>query len=170
MAKKCKIEKETRRVIEGISELVKYKGDRYKFRTKNKKTIKKIRRTCVHWVIRKHKELPSLVRDTRIPGNWKCSICNVSFPIKPFTRDEYDEIINRTLMTVNQIQFWAVSLGGDAEDTKMFLNLKRDLPRFEKVCHQVLKQVNKRQSLEENRENSDIMSRFDAYAGFNYKH
>ena len=69
---------------------------------------------------------------------------------------------------INQMQFWAVKLGGDAEDTKMFIRLKENLPRYNKVCKQILKRVNQREAWENNREKSDMLSQFDAYAGFHY--
>lgn len=170
MAKKSKkVEKETRRLIEGITDLVKKKGDRYKFKSKNKKKIKMIKRTCVHWIIRKGKEVPATVADPENPSNWKCMICGATFPIKPVEKDEYRAATEHMLAFVNQMQFWSVKLGGDADDTKMFLKLKETLPRFEKVSNQILKQVNKRQAWESNREKSDLMSQFDAYGAFSYK-
>ena len=178
MAKKTKIEKETRRLIEGISDLIKKKGDRYKFKTKSKKDIKKIKRQCPHWVIRKGKERPATFIDPTNPSNWKCAICGQSFPIMPAriekdddgnVYNEYIDSAEKTLRLVNQIQFWSVKLGGDATDTKMFLRLRNDLVRFEKVSRQVVKQVNKRQAMDRNKEKTDVMSQFNAYAGFNYK-
>ena len=75
MAKKSKkVEKETRRLMEGIADLVKKKGDRYKFKSKNKKVIKKVKRTCVHWIYRKGKEVPTVIQDPERPGYWKCTI------------------------------------------------------------------------------------------------
>lgn len=183
MAKKNKkIEKETRRLIEGISDLVKKKGDRYKFKTKNKKAVKKIRKTCPHWTIYKGKEIPTTNVDTEDPTMWRCAICGEKFPIRPAriekvvddagrvtVYNEYDEVISQQLSLVNQIQFWSVKLGGDEDDTKMFLRLRSDLARFSKVARQVVKQVNKRQAMDRNRENTDVMSQFNAYAGFHYK-
>lgn len=170
MAKKSKkIEKETRRLIEGISDLVKKKGNKYKFKTKNKKVIKKVKRTCFHWEIRKNEEKPALTRCEHKPGYWECCICHATFPIKPGEDDDYKEAINRTLEYVNQIQFWSVKLGGDKDDTRMFLKLKELLPRFEKVSKQIVKQVNKRNAWEKNRQNTDALSQFDAYASFNYR-
>lgn len=168
MAKKVKVEKETRRLMEGIADLVKKKGDRYKFKTKSKKTIRKIRKTCPHWIVRKGKPEPTVVRDTD-PSYWRCTICNTRFPVNPGTPESYQEGVNRALEMVNQMQFWSVHLGGDADDTKMFLRLKQDLPRFAKVSKHILKQVNKRAAWENNRKNSDILSQFDAYSGFNYR-
>lgn len=177
MAKNKKIEKETRRLIEGISDLIKKKGDRYKFKTKSKKDIKKIKRTCPHWVIRKGKERPATILDSVDNTKWRCAICGQTFPIKPAeirrgqngeVYNEYEEATGRALELINQIQFWSVKLGGDATDTKMFLRLRSDLVRFNKVAKQVVKQVNKRQAMDRNRERSDIMSQFNAYSGFNY--
>lgn len=170
MAKKSKkVEKETRRLMEGITDLVKKKGDRYKFKSKNKKMIKKVKKTCVHWIIRKGKEVPTVVHDAEHPGNWKCTICGASFPIKPVSVDEYNRQVDQLLAHVNQMQFWSVKLGGDAEDTKMFIRLKENLPRFKKVSKQILKRVNQREAYENNRERSDILAQFDAYNGFSYR-
>lgn len=169
MAKKAKkVEKETRRLMEGITDLVKKKGDRYKFKSKNKKIVKKVKKTCVHWIIRKGKEVPMVYNDPERPGYWKCP-CGYSFPIKPATIDDYNAHVDQMLEDINQILFFAVKLGGDADDTKMFIRLKQDLPRFKKVAKQVHKGVNQRQQFEANKERSDVLSQFDAYAGFNYK-
>ena len=170
MAKKSKkVEKETRRLMEGIADLVKKKGDRYKFKSKNKKVIKKVKRTCVHWIYRKGKEGPTVIQDPERPGYWKCTICGASFKVKPSTPEAYHDASQAMLEYVNQMQFWSVKLGGDAEDTKMFLKLKEMIPRFEKASRHILKQVNKREALENNRQNSDILAQFDAYTGFNYR-
>lgn len=170
MAKKSKkVEKETRRLIEAVGDLVKKKGDRYKFKSKNKKVIKKVKKKCVHWIIRKGKEVPTVIHDPENPNNWKCTICGASFPIKPAAMNTYFETSNNMLEFVNQMQFWSVKLGGDADDTKMFLRMKEDIPRFTKVSRQILKRVNQREAWEKNRERSDIMSQFDAYNSFNYR-
>lgn len=170
MAKKSKkVEKETRRLMESVADLVKKKGDRYKFKSKSKKTIKKVKRSCVHWIIRKGKEVPTVIHDPERPGYWKCTVCGASFPIKPSDLDTYYGTTEKLIEYVNQMQFWSVKLGGDAEDTKMFIRLKENLPRFEKVSKQILKRVNQRETWEKNRERSDVMAQFDAYYGFNYK-
>lgn len=169
MAKKSKkVEKETRRLMEAVADCVKKKGDCYKFKSKDKKRVKKIKKKCVHWIVRKGKEVPTLHQDPMHPGMWKCDICGHIFPIKPVTIEEYENTTDVTSQYVDQMLFWSVKLGGDAEDTKMFLRLKEDLPRFKKVSKQILKHVNKRQAYEKNRERSDAMSQFDAYAGYNY--
>ena len=172
MAKKCKVEKETRKLISAVSELVKKKNDRYKFKTKKKKVIKQVKRTCVHWIHRKGKEVPTVVQSDR-PGYWKCAICGAEFPIKPLEsidgKNGYQIETERMLEIVNQMQFWGVKLGGDAEDTKMFLALRKMLPRFSKVSKQILKRVNKREEYENRNKSSDVMSQFDAYSGFGYR-
>lgn len=170
MAKKSKkIEKETRRLMEGIAEMVKRKGDRYKFKTKSKKRIKRVKRSCVHWIYRKDKERPTVIVDPTDNTRWKCTICGATFPIKPMTPEGYDELCSNFQQIVDQMQFWSVTLGGDAEDTKMFLDLKKQVPRFRKVTHQIVKRVNKRQAWEDNRKNTDAMSQFGDYSGFNYR-
>lgn len=171
MAKKGKkVEKETRRLIESVSDLVKKKDGGYKFKTKNKKIRKRVRKTCTHWVIRKGgKELPAVIQDPNNPNNWKCGICGASFPIKPPENSNYSAMTHEMLEYINQLQFWSVKLGGDKEDTKMFIRLRSDLPRLEKVAKQIVKQVNKRETWEKNRERSDAMTQFDMYSGFNYR-
>lgn len=169
MAKKTKVDKEVRKIMEAVSDLVKKKGDRYKFKSKNKKKVKKVKENCIHWIMRKHKEFPLVVVDSNRPSYWRCSLCKTSFPIKPDKLDAYIVSTNKELEYVNQIMFWAVKLGGDADDTRMFLRLKKDLERFKKVSKQVLKQLDKRAAIEQNRGKTDALSQFDAYSGFNYK-
>lgn len=170
MAKKSKkVEKETRRLMEAIADLVKKKGDRYKFKSGNKKLVKKVKRTCPHWTIRKGKEVPIVFADPTNPANWKCAICGESFPIRPATLDEYNSMCDNMMAYVNQLQFWSVKLGGDADDTKMFVKLKENLPRLKKVSKQILKRVNQREAYESNRERSDLLAQFDNYAGFTYR-
>lgn len=170
MAKKSKkVEKETRRLMEGIADLVKKKGDRYKFKSKSKKVIKKVKKTCVHWIMRKGKEVPTVIHHPTKPGYWKCTICGAEFPVKPEKREAYENNCNTMLEAINQIQFWAVKLGGDAEDTKMFLRLKSDLGRFQKCSKHILKAIDKRSAMEANRKKSDMLSQFDSYSSFNYK-
>ena len=169
MAKKSKrVEKETRRLIESVTDCVKKKGDRYKFKTKNKKVVKKIKKSCVHWIYRKGKEVPTVIQDPNRPGYWKCMICQKSFPIKPDQAIDYKNAVDKILEYTDQMQFYSVRLGGDAEDTKMFLSLKKNLPRFEKVSRQILKRVNQREAFEKNRANGDAMSQFDIYNSFSY--
>lgn len=185
MAKKSKkIEKETRRLIESVTDLVKKKGDGYKFKTKNKKTIKKIKKTCVHWVIRKGKEFPTVIQDPNDSSYWICTICGARFPVKPvkkvireavpeknipeITENVYAKRADQMLELVNQMQFYSVKLGGDAEDTKMFLRLREALPRFKKVSSQIIKQTNKRDQW--NKKNkTGALNRFNSYSSFNYK-
>lgn len=174
MAKKSKkIDKDTRKLIESISSLVKKKGDRYKFKSKKKKLVKKVKQTCCHWTIRKGKELPTVIRDPEKAGYCKCAICGASFPLKPQILDDgtsmYKETVTKAMELVNQIQFLSVKLGGDAEDTKMFLKLKENLPRFAKVSQQIIKRINKREEFDKRAENGNSMARFDSYSGFGYK-
>lgn len=169
MAKQSKkIEKETRRLIETITDMVKKKGDKYKFKHKNKKTIKKVKKTCVHWIIRKNKPQPLVMNDPE-NGWWRCAVCGARFPVSPFEHDEMEQACNTLLTMVNQMQFWAVKFGGDAEDTKMFLELKKYIPKFDKVSKAITKRLYKRAQWENNRDKTDAMNQFDMYAGFSYK-
>lgn len=169
MAKSKKIEKETRKLMEGVSELVKKKGNRYKFKCKKKKA-KKVKERCVHWIYRKGKEYPLVTSDGAPKDHWRCTLCGHVFPISPKENPNiYYESIDQTMEYLDQMVFWSVKLGGDKEDTQMFMRLKGDLPRLKKVTKQILKRVDQRQTLEKNRENSDVLAQFDSYAGFNYR-
>lgn len=171
MAKKKskKIEKETRRLIEGIGDLVKKKkGDGYKFKTRKKKEVKKIKKTCPHWIIRKGKEVPTIMPDVN-PANWKCTICGATFPIRPGTDDEYQEVANKFLSYVNQVQFFSIKMGGNADDTKLLLQLKQLVPRYIKAQKNIIKTVNKRQEWEDRNNQSDSMSQFSSFSGFSYR-
>lgn len=168
MAKSKKIEKETRQLIESISEVIKKKGDRYKFKG-NKKKFKKMKKSCVHWIIRKGKAHPLTTSSNEFPGKWQCRLCGHRFPIAPLSKEEYDNRIDQFMEIVDQIQFWSVRLGGDSDDTKLLIRLKRDIPDFRTIEKEIIKQMNKREQWEKNRSKSDIMAQFDAYSGFSYK-
>lgn len=174
MAKKSKIEKETRKIILAVSDLVKKRDGRYKFKTKKKKARKMVKRTCVHWIIRKGKEVPTLKQDINDPTMWRCQICGAKFPIKPIEKahpkhNPYQDKVDEMLGYINQIQFYAVKLGGDAEDTKMFLRLRKDLPQFAKVAKHVIKRVEQRNEYENNRAKGDLASQFSMYPSYGYK-
>jgi len=169
MAKKSKVEKETRRLMEGMADLVKRKGNRYKFKTGKKKQIRKIKRKCVCWIIRKGEKCPTVQTDTANPMNWKCTICGSSFPKRPATMEEYFKDINGFISYIDQAKFFSVMMGGNAEDTKLFLRMKSDSIRFRKVLKNVIKNINKRQKWEDRKEKSDSLDQFDSYAGFNYR-
>ena len=170
MAKNKKIEKETRRLMEAVNELVKKKGNGYKFKPKTKKKrIKAVRKTCPHWLWRKGKPVPATIPDPNRPGYWLCTVCKTSFPVKPMSLDEYNAISDSFLETVNQMQFLSVKLGGDKEDTEMFITLRKMVPRFQKATKHIHKLVNRREQWEQNRERSDALAQFDAYTGFSYK-
>jgi len=169
--KSKKLEKETRRLVEGIADLTKKRSDgTYKFRTKKKKVIRRIKTTCVHWTISKGREVPTVTQDNENPNNWRCVICGATFPIRPFKKvEDHHILVDRLLADINQFQFWGVKMGGDAEDTKMFLKLKTLLPRYRKVQRNIYKQVNKRQEFEDRKSHTDSLSQFDSYTGFNYR-
>ena len=179
MAKKSKrVEKETRKLMESIGDLTKKHNGKYRIKGKKKKIIKKMKVTCVHWIYRKGKEVPTVIHDPENPNNWKCTICGTSFPVKPIddikTSDGvisgYKDCTDKMISLINQIQFWSVKLGGDKEDTKMFLQLRKMLPRFNSVSKQILKNVRKREALENNPDKHNVMAAFDDYSSYNYRH
>ena len=180
MSKKSKqVEKETRRLMESISDMVKRRDGKFEFKKKHKKKqLRKMRMTCVHWIYRKGREIPTVVHDPANPDMWRCTICGARFPVAPLTTDiakfkshatEYDTKVQDMISIINQIQFWSVKLGGDKEDTKMFLELRRLLPRFRKVARNIKKNMIKHESLANNPEKKNIMATFDAYTTYNYR-
>ena len=172
MSKKKKVEKETRRLIEAVSDTIKRRKDGgYKFKSKKKKVVKKIKTSCLHWVIRKGKEVPCVHQDPDHAGNWKCDICGASFPIRPLDDEQYRKVIDDTLQMINQLQFWSVKMGGNKEDTKLFIQLKKLMKdHFTKSQKHIVKSINKRQSWEDRaKQNSDGLAQFDSYTGFDYR-
>ena len=168
--KNKKIDKETRQLIEGISDLLKKKGDRYKFKSGNKKTIRKVKKTCVHYIIRKGKPHPTVTQDPTRSGYWKCQLCKQSFSIKPLNDNEYLKRAENFLEDINQLQFYSLDLGGDGEDTRLFVQLKQLVPKYIKVQKNLLKAINKKSKFEDAKRNSDIMDPFANYnTGYNYR-
>lgn len=168
MAKKDKkIEKETRRLMETVADMIKKKSDgRYKFKKGKKKQIKAIKRSCPHWIPRKGKPVPTTTQEGDM---WVCRICGARFPVKPLSLDEYYQSADKFLELVNQMQFWAVKMGGDKRDTEMFLRLKMNVPRFKRVAKQIHKRVNSREAWETNKNRAETLAQFSMYSGFNYK-
>ena len=170
MAKKSKkIEKVTRGIMDSTGNLVKRKGDRYKFRNVKKREIKQVKKHCIHWIMRKGVEVPTLIPDPANPANWKCAICGAVFPIHIREEEEYKNNINKIIEDINQLQFWSVKFGGNKEDTRLFLELKVRLTRFAKVQRNLIKQVDKRAHFEDRKKSTDTIGQFDSYAGFQFK-
>lgn len=169
MAKTSKknLERETRKFVETVSDLVKKKGSRYKFKAKkSKKTIKKVKQECPHWIIRNDKLSPTLVQDNEHPGYWRCTICGALFPINPMENHEYENMTDHFISYVDQMFFWAIKCGGDDRDTKMFIQLKRDANRFKKVVPHILKRMKAKDSLTKH-DKRGAMNQFTPY-GYNY--
>lgn len=171
MAKKKnakKIEKETRKVIEAISDLVRRKNDTYKFKGK-KKQIKEVRKTCVHWIIRKGITSPTIMTLDTSPDKWTCKVCKKSFPKAIKEISEYQAIINAFEEIVNQCFFYSVNMGGNSDATKVFLTLKRLLPKYQRITTNLMKRIKKRDTYENRRMNSDIVNQFGNYSAITYK-
>jgi hypothetical protein len=176
MAKKSKkIEKETRRLIESISDLVSKNkdGSRYKFKGAKKKTIRAVKRSCVHWIIRKGKEYPAV--EEIHEGYWTCKICGREFVISPLKDDEdkldldqYRQACRGFVSLVDHVSFYLVKMGGDASDTKVIVKLKELVPKFEKIAVSGMKQLNKRHEME-SRRTDDGGSAFSNYASMGYR-
>ena len=171
MAKKknLKIDKKTRGLMEAISDLIKDNGDQIKFKSKKKKRVKAYKTTCVHWMIKKGRALPTLTQSPDNPQDWKCRICGSTFPISPLEQQEYDNRCQRMLEIVEQMQFWLVSMGGDADDTAVFQMFKKYIPKFRKIQKNIVKAVKKRQIWEDSRTKTDSLSQFDSAAGYSYR-
>ena len=155
MAKKNKkIDKETRKLIEAVSDMCKRNDDgSIKIKGK-KKEVKKIRQCCPHWIIRKGKEYSTVTENPERNGELKCRICGTTFPMKPLDDNEYDQICKDFLQIVNQAFFYSVKMGGDSSDTKVFETCKRMIPRFNKIVKNEMKTLRKRE-IYENRKNNE---------------
>lgn len=177
--KNTKIDKETRKLMESVGDLVKKRNGRYGVKGKHKKKlIKKMHSTCVHWIYRKGKPIPTVIHDPNNPNHWKCTICGASFPIQPLRPSDpndknwvrpYADKVDEMLVLINQMQFWGIAMGGDSDDTKMFLQLRKMLPRFKKVSKSILKMVMKRDAMENNPDKNNIMAAFDSYNSYSYR-
>ena len=182
MAKKGKrrIDKSTYQLLEATSDLVRRKkgSDRYKFKSKKKKDIRKIKNNCVHWIIRKGKEVPAVQEDPMNPRNWKCLICGATFPIKPELPDldvggsdinRYDKLFDQFGQTLHQFMFWSVGFGGNENNTKMVLKMRALLREFRKSHRNILKAMNKRQKWEDNKKNTDGLNQFNTFSSYSYR-
>lgn len=171
MAKSAKnIEKSTRLLIERVTDYTKKKGNRYVISKKKGKKVKKyVHNHCVHWIIRKGKPVPTLIDDPKNPGNWYCTICHHSFPKRSDGDDQYIKSTRDTLARVHQMQFWAVRLGGDAEDAEVLQRLRRDLPKFEKISKHILKRISQRNA-KDKQKNADSKDPLNFHSDYMYNH
>lgn len=173
MAKKNKarIDKNTRKIIENISDLISKRknGDGFKIKAKGKQ-VKQIKRTCAHWMFRKGKLLPAVAVSNEIKGELKCLICGKTFPENSLTPEEANDMCRAFLQMVDQAFFFSVKMGGDASDAKIFETLKRVVPRFNKIYNNEMKHLNKFIKQEQQRkENLDGLNQFDAYGSLRFK-
>lgn len=170
MAKKVKIEKETRKLMEAMGDLIKKSsGGKYKFKSKSKKTLKSVKKNCIHWIVRKGNVDPTVNQNPDNGEEWRCKICSRTFPIKPLTREQYSETITETGKIIDQLLFYSVKLGGDADDTKLMLDVRKKLPEIQKIAKAISKAISKRDQMEANRKNTDATAQFSAYSGYNYR-
>lgn len=169
MKKNKKLEKETRRLVEAMSDIIKNKNGKYKFKHVKKKQIKQIKRRCVHWYMGKGGKLtPAVAEHDDKRDFWTCGICGKSFLIAPLKPEEYTQASEEFLSLVNQCFFYSVKMGGDASDTKLFLKLKELVPIFGKVAKNEIKQLNKRNEYEQRRRNNENNSQFNNYSAYYY--
>ena len=61
-------------------------------------------------------------------------------------------------------------MGGDKDDTKLFVQLKQLLmAHYVKAQKAIVKNINKRQRWDERNTKTDGLTQFDSYAGFDYR-
>ena len=169
---KKKLDKTTRHVLEAFSDVIRQTENgefRLKGKGHSKKQIKKLRRSCMHWRISKNKIVPMVERSPENPDYWRCKGCGEEFPICPLPEDEYDKIVDNFLAIVNQMCIFSVRMGGDSEDTKLLIEFKHMIPKFEKVAENILKQLNKRERMEHQSESYGRETPFDDYNSFGYR-
>lgn len=170
--KKSKIDKETRRFIEKVSDLIKKRRDDKYVLKGRKKEIREIKKTCLHWEIRKrNKDIPAVRPHPTKEGYWECRICREVFPVGPLDPGdeeqgiphEVDLICDKFLGMVNHIVLLAVRMGGDSDDIAKFIKVKRLVPDVAKMSKNICKKLNKRQKYEDNRRNNSAGGRFDSW-------
>lgn len=159
-----KIEKGTRELIESISSLIKMKDNGPKLKGKGKK-VKAIKKTCVHWMAKKGEVIPTVETASDDASKWECKICGAKFPKAPMAEEEMESAINEVIGLVNQFQFWSVKMGGQKEDTAMFVKLKKLLPDLKKTGKNIMKAIQKRAEYENNKDNSDAVNNIMGYFG-----
>ena len=164
-----KVERETRRLIESISELGKYKNNDFKFNKKvKKKTVNAAKRNCLHYYSKNGRIIPTMTQAGSAPGFRKCRICGAQFKITPPSEENID-IMNATFLSeVDRVAFSAVACGGNKDDLKVCLAIKAALYKFNKIDRNVSKIMRKRSEFQTKREKSPIDDNFHSYAGYDY--
>lgn len=174
MSKKPKVknlDKETKQCIETISDLFRNKNGEMKLRKGKKgKTKKILRNMCFHWIIRKDQCLPLVDNDPEDPNYWLCR-CGAKFRKAPATEEERERIIDEFLSLVNSTQFYSVNMGGDKDDSALFIKLKKLIPDFRRVAKEVSKAIQKRADYEDNKAKSEELDKFGSsfYNDFSYR-
>jgi hypothetical protein len=168
MAKKIKIAKGTLSIIEANSDMMKPRKDgTYKIKFKKKKDKKKFKDNCIHWYIDK-KLLPTITNQNVKPGYWQCVVCKDFIPIKPKTDEENHNINEAFKEQINQAMLYSVKLGGDDETTKLLLQLRKGVNKFDRhIQKNILKAMRKREQAQQKTKHS-ISDSFNMYGGFNY--
>ena len=153
MAKKKtnRIEKETRKLIETTSDLIRERPDgSFKIKGRKKKEVKNIKLLCPHWIIKKRKERATVI-DADEPGVFQCRLCNAKFWRNPLDNKNIDDICDYASALVHQIGFYMILTGCDTEDAQIITKLKRTLPRFRKMAKNVSRQITRRNDIHKNR-------------------
>lgn len=169
---KKKLDKTTRHVLEAFSDVIKQDDNgefKLKAKGRSKKQLKKLKRSCMHWRIVKNKIVPMVEESAEHPGYWHCKGCGEYFPIRPLTDNEYSDLIEKFLSIVNQMCIFSVRMGGDSDDTKMLIEFKHMIPKFEKVAENILAQLNKREQMQSQSESYGRETPFDDYNTFGYR-
>lgn len=188
---KKKLDKDLRLLLERITDMVKpTKSGKFKIRKGSRKIVKSIKRNCCHWILVKNKAETTVQEDPRNPNNWKCGICQASFKKAPYLLSrnpnfnpndcdedneflepgdegytpDYNYIFDEALEATNQILLWEVGMGGNKEDLKIMLTLKRYLPKMKRLSNRVYKAFSTRSSNKKNKERG--ADTFDMYRGF----
>ena len=165
--KNNKFEKETRRLLESTSELLRIKDTgEIKFKG-GKKDKKKARRSCLHAYIKKGELRPLITNSPTQPGEKMCRFCGATFPLVPLTEAEYANIYKSYMSELNQMALWLVSFGGDKECLKLLVNMRTMVPRLEKMRQNMVKEIMKHKE----REEKASVNKLEEFSGdFNYNY
>lgn len=175
--KNKKIDKETLRLIESVTDMVKKKKDEsgneiYKFQKGIKrKQIKQIKRSCPHWILNKKQSLTPLVeQDPTNPSYWVCKLCGHPIPKAFLTPEQYKQASDNYLALIDQAMVYLIKLGGDSDDAKILLKLKENVPKARKILMNMAELDEKiRREKKATEEKSSQFGSYQAYNQINYR-
>lgn len=167
VSKSIKVESKTRSLLELLSSNIKIIDGRYVIKSKNRKRIKKVKATCMHWMYLKDGggAVPTCVKTSS--NVMKCTVCGAEFPLAPYKPEEAQAIIESIMGIVDQSAFYSIFVGGSSADTKFLLSLRSALKDLSKTNRNVNKLVEEKVYNKSKGADGDIMSDFNNGSSWN---